>query len=235
MVPTSDSSTGMHPRCHILSYYVLLTPSGEHFQFISIQFPDDAKNKTTRRLAQSHAVKRALRIKRMLQQGSGDNFRVTTSEDHCKARRLGLTGTPDRSFCSGLDPFETLPVDSSRLQILLGNCKFILLLWELRQKAYSKCNRQSQTGPWASIQCCERACVPKLFCGFPNWFSWLRSAKRRYALLCIFGHWGQYWLRVSRLPGSGNHIYPIEDEFPSWGDLGIYHWSHFTASWGRGV
>ncbi|OBT60253.1 hypothetical protein VE03_10264 [Pseudogymnoascus sp. 23342-1-I1] len=95
----------------------------EHFQFISIQSPHDAKNKTTRHLAQSHAVKRALRIKRMLQQDSGDNFRVTTSEDHCNARRLACTGTLDTSFCSGLDPFQTLPVDSSRLQILLGNYK----------------------------------------------------------------------------------------------------------------
>ncbi|KFY62066.1 hypothetical protein V496_04752 [Pseudogymnoascus sp. VKM F-4515 (FW-2607)] len=95
--------------------------TGEHFQFISIQSPDDAKNKTTRRLAQSHAVKRALRIKRMLQQNTGDNFRVTTSEDHCKARRLVYTGSLDKSFCSRFDPFETLPVDSSRLQILLGN------------------------------------------------------------------------------------------------------------------
>ncbi|KFY81268.1 hypothetical protein V500_11570 [Pseudogymnoascus sp. VKM F-4518 (FW-2643)] len=105
MVSTSNSSTG------------------EHFQFISIQSPDDAKNKTTRRLAQSHAVKRALRIKRMVQQESGDNFRVTTSEDHNNARRSVCIGTLDRSFCSGLDPFQTLPVDSSRLQILLGNYK----------------------------------------------------------------------------------------------------------------
>ena len=110
-----------------MSYYVLLTLSGEYFQFISIQSPHDAKNKTTRRLAQSHAVKRALRIKRMLQQESGDNFRVTTSEDHDNARRSVCIGTLDRSFCSGLDPFQTLPVDSSRLQILLGNCKLLLV------------------------------------------------------------------------------------------------------------
>ncbi|OBT48749.1 hypothetical protein VE00_00825 [Pseudogymnoascus sp. WSF 3629] len=105
MVSTSNSSTG------------------GHFQFISIQSPSDAKNQTTRRLAKSHAVKRALRIKRMLQQESGDNFRVTTSEDHDNSRRLVCTGTLDRSFCSGLDPFQTLPVNSSRLQILLGNYK----------------------------------------------------------------------------------------------------------------
>lgn len=111
-----------------MPYYLLLTLSGEHFQFISIQSPDDAKNKTTRRLAKSHAVKRALRIKRMLQQNTGDNFRVTTSEDHCKARRLVYTASLDKSFCSRFDPFETLPVDSSRLQILLGNCKYFLML-----------------------------------------------------------------------------------------------------------
>ena len=39
-----------------------------------------------------------------------------------------LTGTLAASLLSALDPFETLAVDSSRLQTLLGNCNLLLVI-----------------------------------------------------------------------------------------------------------
>jgi hypothetical protein len=85
-----------------------------------------------RRLARSHAVKQALAKKRKLQQESGDNFRVTTSENI--PRRLVRKRTRTRTLAISLfslsagelDPFKTLAVDSSRLQTLLGDCKPLL-------------------------------------------------------------------------------------------------------------
>jgi hypothetical protein len=82
-----------------------------------------------RRRARSHAVKQALENKRKLQQESMENFRVSTSKDY--PRRLGskITRTqaliaPTFSLSAGmLDPFNALAVDSSRLQMLLSDCK----------------------------------------------------------------------------------------------------------------
>ncbi|KAK7426686.1 hypothetical protein QQZ08_006864 [Neonectria magnoliae] len=97
------------------------------FQFISFQTPDDANNQVIRRTARSHAVKQALANKRKLQQDSGDNFRVTTFKDRRlvgKRSRAATIAAPLFSLSDGeLDPFQTLAVDSSRLQTLLGNRK----------------------------------------------------------------------------------------------------------------
>lgn len=120
-----------------------------HFHFISIQAPDDAKDQTTRRLARSHAVKQALENKRKRQQESGDNFRVTASKD--KPRRLvskrARTETRAASLSSlsagALDPFQTLAVDSSRLQTLLGDCTLLLIAENCLGQAYNKWVRQS--------------------------------------------------------------------------------------------
>ncbi|RDW60540.1 hypothetical protein BP6252_11923 [Coleophoma cylindrospora] len=101
-----------------------------NFQFISVQTPDVPKDRITRRVARSHAVKQALQTKRKLQQESGDNFRVTTSK-HKPKRDLSsrsCTGTLVMSSlyslsAGALDPFQTLAVNSSRLQILLCDYK----------------------------------------------------------------------------------------------------------------
>ncbi|OKL63696.1 hypothetical protein UA08_00716 [Talaromyces atroroseus] len=98
------------------------------FQFISVR---DSKDRITRRLARSHAVKQALENKRKLQQESRDNFRVTTSKDRPRnlmTKKRTCTSSPTASLLSPLsagtlDPFQTLAVDSSRLQTLLGNYK----------------------------------------------------------------------------------------------------------------
>jgi hypothetical protein len=104
------------------------TLSAEHFQFISIQAPNDSKDQTTRRLARSHAVKQALEKKRKLQQASRDNFRVTTPKDRPRKSVTKTRARPTPSLfslsASTLDPFQTLAVDSSRLQTLLGDCEF---------------------------------------------------------------------------------------------------------------
>ncbi|KAI0487347.1 hypothetical protein F4859DRAFT_509915 [Xylaria cf. heliscus] len=99
------------------------------FQFISIQTPNDAKDHATRRLARSHAVKQALKNKRKTQQDSRDNFYVITSQDKPgkslrKRTRKETVATLLPSPSAGrLDPFQTLAVDSSRLQALLSNCR----------------------------------------------------------------------------------------------------------------
>ncbi|MCJ1454598.1 hypothetical protein MMC28_004951 [Mycoblastus sanguinarius] len=120
-----------------------------HFQFISIQAPNDAKDQITRRLARSHAVKQALENKRKLQQESGDNFRVTTSKDNprrlvSKRARTETRAASLSSLSAGaLDPFQTLAVDSSRLQTLLGDCKLLLIDENSLGQAYNKWVRQS--------------------------------------------------------------------------------------------
>ncbi|KAK9416635.1 putative Transcription factor domain-containing protein [Seiridium unicorne] len=103
--------------------------AGGRFQFISIQAPGDSNDRSSRRLARSHAVRRALENKRKLQQDSRDNFRVTTSKDASRSPGNNETCAKISGalFCSvstgALDPFQTLAVDSSRLQILLSNYK----------------------------------------------------------------------------------------------------------------
>jgi hypothetical protein len=78
-------------------------------------------------------VKHALENKRKLQQKSGDNFRVRTLRDKAKRlvskrMRTGTLAAALFSLSAGvLDPFQTLAVDSSRLQTLLGDCKLLLV------------------------------------------------------------------------------------------------------------
>ncbi|KAL4901095.1 hypothetical protein BDW74DRAFT_187935 [Aspergillus multicolor] len=97
------------------------------FQFVSIRVNDDAKDKAARRQARSYAVKKALEKKRKRQQLARNNFILTTFEDRekpVKTTKPGVTsgGAPILSQLSGaLDPFQTLAVDSSRLQVLLGD------------------------------------------------------------------------------------------------------------------
>lgn len=82
-----------------------------------------------RRDARSHAVKQALKNKRMLQQESRDNFRTVSSKDYAKRIAGKRTRTkalvmPLSSLSAGaIDPFQTLAVDSSRLQVFLGDCR----------------------------------------------------------------------------------------------------------------
>ncbi|KAL4745766.1 hypothetical protein BDW72DRAFT_207914 [Aspergillus terricola var. indicus] len=101
------------------------------FRFISIQVNEHAKDKATQRQARSHAVKRALERKRKQQQLSRANFIIKTFEDRDlddhgeTAKPCTVTSTsvaPALFHLSGaLDPFQTLAVDSSRLQALLGD------------------------------------------------------------------------------------------------------------------
>ncbi|KAF4969183.1 hypothetical protein FSARC_3559 [Fusarium sarcochroum] len=105
------------------------TDAAGRFQFISVQVPDEANDLATRRLARSHAVKQALQNKRKIQQASMQNFRVKTPNDEDKPKRTirksNHAGVPVSSpvslSASILDPFQTLAVDSSRLQILLND------------------------------------------------------------------------------------------------------------------
>ncbi|RAH81587.1 hypothetical protein BO86DRAFT_430525 [Aspergillus japonicus CBS 114.51] len=106
------------------------------FQFISIQVNEPVKDKATRRRARSHALKKALERKRKDQQRSRTNFILTTFEDPdidpnfndsaqtVKPYTMTCTNPPAPVYSplsSALDPFQTLAVDSSRLQALLGD------------------------------------------------------------------------------------------------------------------
>ncbi|KAF5561826.1 nucleoside diphosphate sugar epimerase [Fusarium phyllophilum] len=101
-----------------------------HFQFISVQAsPDKSSDKATKRLARSHAVKQALQKKRQLKQASMQHFSVRTIEDEreqtksiCKRQWSKRTiPSPVSLSANLLDPFQSLAVDSKRLQTLLND------------------------------------------------------------------------------------------------------------------
>lgn len=96
-----------------------------------------------RRDARSHAVKQALKNKRMLQQESRDNFRIVSSNDYAKRlaskrrrRPKSLVMSPYSLSAGALDPFQTLAVDSSRLQVFLGDCKLALTAQRCLEQTY---------------------------------------------------------------------------------------------------
>ncbi|KAI1111627.1 hypothetical protein F5Y14DRAFT_453860 [Nemania sp. NC0429] len=119
--PTTAAKAGGHPI------------AAGQFQFISIQTPNDARDRATAHLARSHAAKQALQKKRKRQQEMGAHFRVMTPQDKpgtpAKTEMAAgpVAGTAAVSLHSpsagALDPFYTLAVDSSRLQTLLGDYK----------------------------------------------------------------------------------------------------------------
>ncbi|KAF5590983.1 hypothetical protein FPCIR_6246 [Fusarium pseudocircinatum] len=101
-----------------------------HFQFVTVQAtPDKSSDKAVRRLAKSHAVKQALQKKRQLKQASMQHFSVRTIQDAreetrrlCKRQGHRQTSpSPAALSASLLDPFQSLPVNSKRLQILLND------------------------------------------------------------------------------------------------------------------
>ncbi|KAL4928349.1 uncharacterized protein BDV17DRAFT_291835 [Aspergillus undulatus] len=99
------------------------------FHFISIHVEGDAKDKALRRQARSHAVKTALEKKRKHHQRSRNNFAITTLGDFGKPNETAIARPYSRIHSSNLprllqgalDPFQTLAVDSSRLQVLLAD------------------------------------------------------------------------------------------------------------------
>ncbi|KAE8441222.1 hypothetical protein EG329_005622 [Mollisiaceae sp. DMI_Dod_QoI] len=103
--------------------------SGGQFQFISIQNPDDTKDRTARRLARSHAVAQGLKNKRKLQQKSGHNFRVVSSKDDpsrpARKRKRSQTLVVSPCFFSSSAPnlFQMLAAESPRLQALYSHYK----------------------------------------------------------------------------------------------------------------
>lgn len=83
------------------------------------------------RLAKSHATKRGLKAKRLLEQKSNHNFRVAVlgEEHNALAHESHLINPPvlhQSLSASEIDPFGMLPVDASRLQILLGDSEQLL-------------------------------------------------------------------------------------------------------------
>ncbi|KAB5540218.1 hypothetical protein GE09DRAFT_252324 [Coniochaeta sp. 2T2.1] len=99
------------------------------FHFVSVQGPDEAQDKSKRRAARSHAVKQALCRQRKQLKEKSDNFIVTKSTDQPKknAKRPRqapvMTGSIISLSAGMLDPFQSLALDSTRLQALLGDYK----------------------------------------------------------------------------------------------------------------
>ncbi|QGA21253.1 hypothetical protein EYB26_008963 [Talaromyces marneffei] len=98
---------------------------GERFQFISIQNPNDAKDRTTRRLARSHAVARGLEKKRRRLQQSGHNFVAAFVKDDpvSKSKEINcdtITSPNSLSTVAAPGPFQLLAAESPRLQALLS-------------------------------------------------------------------------------------------------------------------
>ncbi|KAL4874724.1 hypothetical protein BJY04DRAFT_233340 [Aspergillus karnatakaensis] len=97
------------------------------FQFVSIRLKDDTTDKARRNRARSHAVKKALESKRRHQQLARSNFVNITMADHdhivetAKPPPITKTAPLFSPFSGALDPFQSLAVDSSRLQVLLGD------------------------------------------------------------------------------------------------------------------
>lgn len=112
------------------------------YQFISISHPDDVKDRKKRRCARSHAVKQALEVKRKLQQKSRNNFHILSSQEYAQklADKQAYTRTlvaPPPVLSAGiLDPFQTLAVDSSRLQMFLGECTILLATHSCFEQTY---------------------------------------------------------------------------------------------------
>ncbi|KAI0522091.1 hypothetical protein F5B22DRAFT_458317 [Xylaria bambusicola] len=94
------------------------------FQFITVHAPSGPRSPATRRLARSHAVKRALEKKRKIERESKKNFRIITIRDEIERTHEDVVAMSPFSLSAGtLDPFRTLAVDSSRLQALLSDYK----------------------------------------------------------------------------------------------------------------
>ena len=126
---STASSPGNIQTKPVLPFSQMRIEAG-NFRFITIQAPDEAKDPARKRLARSHAVKEAHRNKRKLEQETNSNFRILTSRE--KPRKPATWGSgsevlsPLFSLSGGaLDPFETLAVDSCRLQKLLRNGPFL--------------------------------------------------------------------------------------------------------------
>ncbi|EEU37888.1 uncharacterized protein NECHADRAFT_97992 [Fusarium vanettenii 77-13-4] len=98
-------------------------------QFITIQNPDHAKDRSVRRLARSHAVARGIEKKRKLEQKSGHNFRIVSIPDDAdrpskKIEQEKVLGwIPSSLLTPQASPFQTLTAESPKLQTLLSNRK----------------------------------------------------------------------------------------------------------------
>ncbi|KAL2694804.1 hypothetical protein Neosp_001391 [[Neocosmospora] mangrovei] len=101
-------------------------------QFITIQNPDHAKDRSVRRLARSHAVARGIEKKRKLEQKSGHNFRIISiipddaSRPAKKVEQGKVLGwIPNSLLTPQASPFQTLTAESPKLQALLSHRKII--------------------------------------------------------------------------------------------------------------
>lgn len=96
--------------------------TGAEFLFIPIKNSND---RTTKRLARSHAVAQGLRNKRRLQQSSGHNFHVlcpanNKSQSASKAKQDEALIAPPASLAVGFsDPLQMMTAESPILRVLL--------------------------------------------------------------------------------------------------------------------
>jgi hypothetical protein len=96
------------------------------FQFITVKSLGETRDPASQRLVRSHALRQSLKAKRKRAEERQENFRFVVPQHPAKslcqrqvrgaAEELPATIAGDR-----LDPFDSLAVDSSRLQTFLSN------------------------------------------------------------------------------------------------------------------
>ncbi|PON21906.1 hypothetical protein TGAM01_v209162 [Trichoderma gamsii] len=105
-----------------------LNQDANEFKFVPVKGPCSKQDRSANRSAKSHAVKHALKAKRLLEQESKRNFRITLLKEEPETLNEESHPMEPPAFipalsASAIDPFGTLPVDSSRLQMLLDDSK----------------------------------------------------------------------------------------------------------------
>ncbi|KAH8645410.1 hypothetical protein BX600DRAFT_485035 [Xylariales sp. PMI_506] len=106
---------------------VEIPPLEHEFEFISVQNPEDARDREKRRQARSHAIRRSLRNKRLQKSESDEKFQLTAwpHSPSGSGKSLSIAGSQNSlprlyaPSASVPDPFRTLSVDSVRLKQLL--------------------------------------------------------------------------------------------------------------------
>jgi len=92
------------------------------YQFITFQDPHTLKSRGTQRLIRSHGVKRSLQARRKKLTQANENFLpVTFTRPQPEAADDVLSPRTSSIAIHELDPFESLAVNSLRLQALINH------------------------------------------------------------------------------------------------------------------
>jgi hypothetical protein len=94
-------------------------PTSPGFQFITFENAEDIKDPSKKRTARSYVIKRGLQKKRDKRFQQLDHFNNITFPEESRSNSAASPSPAVAIDVQKLDPFDTLPVDESKLQILL--------------------------------------------------------------------------------------------------------------------